>query len=120
MFASVVVHLLRRCFRGPVRSKASPGILSQHSDLGEYVEYESGYIEYVARDGKKTDIQLQMWMRAIRHRLPGTWRAGKTHGGGALTLKFKTRQSAINAVSLHGAVIHVDDQHRYIFYKDFE
>jgi hypothetical protein len=115
MFASVVVHLLRRWFRGPVHSKASA-----LSSEGEYIKYESGYIEYVARDGKKTDIQLQMWMRAIRHRLPGTWRAGKTQGGGALRLKFKTRQAAINAVSLHGAVIYVDDQHRYIFYKDFE
>lgn len=82
---------------------------------GVYIQYESGYIEFVDPQGKKIDVVRVQHLRANKKR---DWKCSPYGGGASIIFNNMTRNAAMERAARElGPVRYVDEQHGFIFYK---
>lgn len=108
-YLDLLMHFWTRLFKGAVVQVA------EHSEGGHLYLYESGYIEYKDKNGKRHDVKYDLYLRDVQ---PADWSCLAFGGGAAIVLKGMTREEAMRTCANdHGIVGFVDDERKLIFYR---
>ena len=114
---SLIAHYCRRFFRGKVVERRRHELQDNGAEpcKGELIQYWSGYVEFVPDGGKPVDVAMDLYLQS---RMPRKWRCAATQGTSHFDIHDKTREQARALVAEIGTVIHVDDDHGFIFFKE--